>query len=271
MKAIRLTFEHNDSCVIPITDNFEALTNVENIDPRAEDLDAEENPDLAAEVLAKHYKEVKLAFGAHNTPDIEIIDVKEDLGEILQCAEFDDLWFYSETGYPSYPLYDRPEDETPEYVDFCSRFAYECYRGRIYSKDFSYFDCFVCHREICEQKPSNGWHVQYRLLGDCEMICTSCYEEDLMENGVDLDTLLEERNLPGSFFDKRQLEEAGFSLLQGLEHKLVGHGYSGYVDPERIFEDLEARREELEGKKVIINYESLAIGGMGGYVSVWAK
>ena len=87
-------------------------------------------------------------------------------------------------------LYDHPFDNIPriayfhkkipaklkddryfKFHDSCKELIFE--RG-----DFNYFYCEGCGRIVCEQNPSNGWHVQYRIIGG-EQFCLKCYEEKI--------------------------------------------------------------------------------------------
>jgi len=178
--------------------------------------------------------------------------------ETVEC-HFCDLTIPKDKAFTS-ELYAMPFDTEPEDIYFCSKLCYQCHYGRVYSKDFQYFYCEGCGRDICEQCPSNGWHVQCRLLND-EMICNKCYEEQLFENGVDLESL-ENRALSGLFFNDSELRDHGFSEV-----------HCAFIQSSDSINQYCEKAIELikSGHKVITNYESLGIGGGEGHVSMWSK
>jgi len=186
-----------------------------------------------------------------------------------KCEEFGIVCF--EEDMILRDMWSRPFDSAPEETNFSCYHAYDCMIGGVYSKDFRYFTCECCNRTICEQNPSNGWHVQYRIVNECEQICLKCYEEDLFKNGVDLDEVLEKETIPGMFFNTSDLEREGFSILKGMDGVMVGSGYSNYSDPKNFFNKIRGMYEELKDKIVIFEYDTMAIGGMGGYVTVYCK
>ena len=186
-----------------------------------------------------------------------------------KCEEFGIVCF--EEDMILRDMWSRPFDSAPGETNFSCYHAYDCMIGGVYSKDFRYFTCECCNRTICEQNPSNGWHVQYRIVNECEQICLKCYEEDLFKNGVDLDEVLEKETIPGMFFNTSDLEREGFSILKGMDGVMVGSGYSNYSDPKNFFNKIRGMYEELKDKIVIFEYDTMAIGGMGGYVTVYCK
>ncbi|MBW1697573.1 MAG: hypothetical protein JRH18_23965 [Deltaproteobacteria bacterium] len=92
--------------------------------------------------------------------------------------------------------YDTPWDDEPQDKLFCSD---DCADTYMYEEPWVYFWCEPCEREICEQNPLNGWHIQYRDYG-YERVCLSCYKDLILENGVERDKL-ESGHIPGMFFD----------------------------------------------------------------------
>lgn len=126
--------------------------------------------------------------------------------------------------------------------------------------DFRYFYCSDCGRMICEQNPSNGWHTQYRVIHD-EQICLRCFERHVLENGVDRETL-EEGHLQGMFFsnDNHEPIEAGYEHIRDVFVQ---------SNAESVCEELLGLIDQ--GHKVLIGYESMAIGGGEGTVSLWVK
>lgn len=128
--------------------------------------------------------------------------------------------------------------------------------------DFRYFTCCICNRMICEQNPANGWHVQYRFLDDDsgEQVCLQCYEKMMFDDGLSDDDL-ESGKLRGMFFNDSELIEHGF-------YKVEDYFIRGQDQANKVIE--QAKTLKAAGCKVVINYESLAIGGLEGYVSLWA-
>lgn len=180
-----------------------------------------------------------------------------------RCEEFWDLWIYDELAIVP-ELYATPFDENPQELVFCSMFAVECYKGRIYSKDFDYYICDVCDRTICGQNPANGWHVQMFIHHDI-VECSRCREERLLEHGINDD--FDGSSIPGQFFNSEELEDSGWKP-QELDI-LAGHGYRGYQNPQDAIDKIQEYIDA--GYKVLVNYESMAIGGLGGYISIYTK
>jgi hypothetical protein len=195
-----------------------------------------------------------------------------DLTNTSKCSEFD-IWCFTDLMIDP-EFYSRPFDKNPESGLYSCQFAVDCMKGDVYSKDFRYFECDQCNRTICEQNPSNGWHVQYRFIGDVEQVCLKCYEEQMFSEGVDLDDVIENKTLEGMFFNTKDLENNGFEVVEQFDHCVIGSGrFGGYIKPEHLFDRLKQAKEDglFNDKIVIINYEDMAIGGFGGTVSVWMK
>lgn len=158
-------------------------------------------------------------------------------------------------------LYDTPWDEKPEVRHFCSYMCVDSFT-RENGDDFAYVMCNGCHREICQQNPSNGWHYQFRDDEESgEQICLKCYQTDIMNHGQPREKL-EGSTVPGMFHDSCELREAGW--IENGSYFIRG-----------TYKDSDCQREALRlidgGNKVIIDYESLGIGGGEGYVAVWYK
>lgn len=159
-------------------------------------------------------------------------------------------------------VYETPWDEQETAKRFCSE---ECADMYLYEGDFSYFWCEPCGREICERHPMNGWHIQYRYRDD-EQICLRCYQDFILENGVDREKL-EGGEIPGMFFSWGNLEakDAGYSEVPGFTNYFIDG-----------FERAEAFTDKAldlmdQGHKVVIGYERLAYGGGEGYVTLMVK
>jgi hypothetical protein len=158
--------------------------------------------------------------------------------------------------------FETPWDEEPVTKLFCSD---DCGDTYMYEEPWAYFMCSRCDREISEQNPQNGWHVQYRDY-DGTMVCLKCYEDVILENGVERDKL-ESGKIPGMFFSYGNLEplKAGYREVEGFKDFFVATNY----DADRF------RKKALElmdqGKRVVIGYERMAIGGGEGYVTLMEK
>ena len=191
--------------------------------------------------------------------------------ELVRCDQCDEMGIIEDMY--KVELWDRPFDTKPriayfhikvpakfneKYHDSCEEFIYE--RG-----DFNYFDCPNCGRIVCEQNPSNGWMTQYREhFGD--QICLKCYEEMILENGVDREHF-EEGKLEGMFFSGNNHEplDAGYSIDERVYNVRV-------AGSDKAKEICKIALDYIDkGGKVIIGYESMAIGGIEGYVTLFYK
>jgi len=159
-------------------------------------------------------------------------------------------------------VYETPWDDQEVEKLFCSD---DCEYNYLYGGDFSYFICGKCEREICGQNPRNGWHIQYRDYDD-ETVCLKCYEDLILTNGVEREKL-ENGKIPGMFFSYGNLEpkQAGYREVLGFTNFFI----SNSEQTERF------RKKALElmdkGRKVVIGYERMAIGGGEGYVTMFEK
>jgi len=160
--------------------------------------------------------------------------------------------------------YETPWDDEPVAKYFCSD---DCGDTYMYEEPWAYFMCHSCDREICEQNPWNGWHIQYRMV-DGEQICLKCYRERLLDEGLEFEReRLEDGEIPGMFFSYGNLEAKGAGY-EGVP------GFTDYhVDSQQRADAFRKKALELldGGRKVIIGYERLAIGGGEGYVTLMAK
>ncbi len=160
-----------------------------------------------------------------------------------------------------YTLYDSPFDAEGYAAYTCGETCDEAFVGSDY--DFSYWYCDGCSRMICQRNPRNGWHAHFRFTDDGERICLRCYEEDILENGHTRDEF-EAGRIPGMFFSWASHEplNAGFEKVETtwIQTTATSHAFCervlGYLD---------------DGYKVVIGYESMAIGGLEGTVSLFVK
>lgn len=198
------------------------------------------------------------------------LDVIKDHNDTVECDEFNVICF-REQAYEA-ELYSTPYDTNGDLMYFCSWYAYDCYYGRQYSKDFAYFQCEDCGKDICMQNPSNGWDVQYRWLTEDVIVCSKCFEETMMEQGIDIDECIRTEELQGSWFTDSELESAGFEIDDDFDGVVIGYGrFGGYSDPKMFFEKLKEERDRLENLIVVAQYNDMAIGGLGGSITLWVK
>jgi hypothetical protein len=157
-------------------------------------------------------------------------------------------------------VYETPWDESPAEKYFCSE---ECEQNYLYGGDYAYFTCDICGREICGQNPRNGWMVQCRCE-DGGMICLQCYETDILKNGI-LEEKFEKFQIPGMFLDNHDLRACGFEEVTGFTDYFVRTSEQAKTFCEYAIELIQ------RGCKVAVNYERMAIGGLEGTVTMWAK
>jgi len=159
-------------------------------------------------------------------------------------------------------VYDTPWDKEEREKHFCSD---DCGDTYMYEEPWAYFWCDRCDREISEQHPRNGWHIQYRDY-DGNTVCLRCYQDLILEYGVE-EEKLRKGMIPGMFFNHGNPEAllAGYNEVPGFANFFV----SDQKETDRF------RKKALEliegGRKVVIGYERLAIGGSEGYVTLLAK
>ena len=174
-------------------------------------------------------------------------------------------------GYTTLNVYDSPFDDTPKTIHLhtdnerCEDYPISCEEALYDDRwaDFRYFDCPTCRRTIIKQCPSNGWHSYFREYRG-EDICLSCYKWIILVDGVPRERF-EERKIDGTFFNQRDLIAAGYTMVPGMTDALIRTQYDGewYCN--------EALRLMDKGYAVVTDYERMAIGGLEGYVTLWAR
>ena len=223
--------------------------------------------------LIKHWGEIEWGYSKYNKLVARLSTlvaeelVLKDPTDVVEDWEFE-LVGFRELMYDA-EMYNTPWDAAPNPNSlFVSYYSERCMMGHEYSKDFAYFDCPDCGRIICEQNPANGWRVQYKIVNECEQVCVQCWQKEMLTNGIDFENWNEE-TIDGDFFSYDELKEAGFVEYSGSN--MVGSGHVGYNDPDKFINRLKELHEEHPDWKILCNYGSMAIGGLGGYVDIYVK
>jgi hypothetical protein len=97
-----------------------------------------------------------------------------------------------------------------------------------------------------------------------EEICLSCYEKIILEEGIARERF-EAGRLDGMFFNEQDLEDAGYVMVEDMENFYI----RTECDVERYCR--EALKYIDDGYIVVTEYEHMAIGGLEGYQTMWAK
>lgn len=123
-------------------------------------------------------------------------------------------------------------------------------------------DTFYCERCDRNIATSRGHLSHVRTIDECEQICLQCYQEEILENGVDVE-LIQEGKLPGMFFNHGNAEvtDAGWET----------HKYNFFVHFGQREELMNELLELSEKYKLIIAYEHLSIMGDEGWISIYKK
>ena len=116
--------------------------------------------------------------------------------------------------------------------------------------------------------PQNGWNSYVRIINDCDQWCLACVEATLKKEGIagfpdELEELLKYGRLFGMFFNVNELESEGW----------VATEYRTFVSGEESAMQIakEASKLHDQGQLIVIGYESLAITGSEGYVTLFSK
>ena len=130
--------------------------------------------------------------------------------------------------------------------------------------DFRYFLCERCNRLIIQQNPDNGWR-SYKMIDDNgEEFCVRCYQENILENGHEAEEFARGQ-VPGDFYNHQDLSSHDWVLVQGMSHVYITGKESAQRFADRALELID------EGNRVLVNYDSMGIGGGEGYVSLYIK
>lgn len=214
--------------------------------------------------------------------EIELTDVTE-----VSDGEIWGVKLYKERAY-GVELFDTPWEETTELTYFGNAYLADCYRGEIYSKDFAYFTCDCCGRIICQQNPRNGWHVQMRVMNDCETLCLKCVEELTLSEGITAEECgmrTGKTTAAGIIDGEVYIDGTVYRPKSSIGAKAMFHSHSelrdaGFTEGHSFYvtDEASARRVNyymLEriaaGSTVLVDLDRMAIGGLEGYVTVWTR
>jgi len=174
-------------------------------------------------------------------------------------------------------VYDSPWQEEPTVIYVCGWNRNEdpddYYEGQschdlLYDESFAsfrYFDCEGCGRTVIRQCPSNGYHSYVRYdEGSGDEVCLRCYEQEMCTNGLPRSKFADGQ-IPGMFCDRDELAEHGFTIVEGFDNVRI----ASQDDADRLC----GKAVELidTGHKVAVDYDSMAIGGSEGYITLYTK
>ena len=161
--------------------------------------------------------------------------------------------------------YDSPWDDIPRVDLYCSEECHE-HSEDSYWGSFTYQRCDSCERHIVERCPSNGWHEYFRYdMDTSEAICLRCYEESVLADGQPETDFDGDSSVKGGmFFDhgNPELVAVGYGRL---EEAFIQSGASA------LDYNAKARAYIEQGYQLVTAFESMAIGGLEGYIELWGK
>lgn len=129
--------------------------------------------------------------------------------------------------------------------------------------DFRYFVCEECSRLVARQCGYNGWRLYVKIVGD-EEICVACYHRIRLAGGEPRETF-ENGRLSGDFYSEADMANYGYKEhLSYSNYHITGEKSANLVCKEAL-----ALIDK--GAQVLINYDSMGIGGGEGYVTLWIK
>lgn len=162
-------------------------------------------------------------------------------------------------------LYDTPWEDQPQNVFFHSN---ECEEAYIHADSFGYRECEACYRTVCQQHPGNGWQWQFREHPELGEICLRCYQEEILEKGQPVQDFIDDTKIHGGMFfssHNREPLNAGFEPVEGFENYFIHGRTRTAIYNEKAFELIE------KGYLVVTGFERLAIGGLEGYITMFAR
>ena len=170
------------------------------------------------------------------------------------CGEKESIEEFSKCGQ-----YNSPWDKEPSENAYCSE---ECLQNseNSYYSDYSYQYCEHCGKNIIVRCPSNGWR-EYFHYENGECFCVKCYQDFILENGIDSEKF-EGGKIAGDFFDDEDLKKAGYKQ----ESEFFISGSNSIKEYCAL-----ALKFIKAGFKVVTNYERLSIIGDEGSITLWLK
>ncbi len=129
--------------------------------------------------------------------------------------------------------------------------------------NFRYFTCAHCERIVVRQCLSNGWRSYVKSYGG-EEICVKCYQDIVLEDGH-AHVAFEGGKIPGDFFNSSDLSANDWAQVPGYSHAFINGKETAKRFCTAALDLIE------EGHKVLVDYNSMGIGGGEGYVSLYAK
>jgi len=129
--------------------------------------------------------------------------------------------------------------------------------------DFRYFECQKCERLIVRQCLDNGWRSYVKTL-DEEEVCVRCYQEMVLEDGENAEEF-EKGHIPGDFYNSADISAHDWALVPGFHGAFI-NGKGSVI---RFCN--QALKLIADGHKVLVNLDSMGIGGSEGYVSLYVK
>lgn len=130
---------------------------------------------------------------------------------------------------------------------------------------FAHQFCEKCEEWIPKHNPQNGWRGFF-VSFEGDTVCVGCYQNHLLENGQPEDDFIRSSSIKGGdFFSTSELREAGYEEVEGLTRFRIRS-----KNDAREF-NARAAQMVTYSSKVITSYDSLGLGGIEGYVTLWAK
>jgi hypothetical protein len=129
--------------------------------------------------------------------------------------------------------------------------------------EWNYQECPVCERTIIYRCLDNGWRTYFKII-EGEEICVKCYQNMTLEHGEPLEKF-KDGKIPGDFYSPSDLNAHGWTLVPG---------YSGnHISNKESIKRFAGHAVELisEDYKILVDYDSMGIGGQEGYVSLYVK
>ena len=192
------------------------------------------------------------------------VDQSKPFKKTTVCAECDKKFKKSEAK-EAVEVYDDPFAVHPRIVAFHS--DNDGGYGTCLDKmadtswaDHRYMECPACERMVLMH---NGWRPYFKMDND-EKICVKCYQESRLEDGEPAETF-ETGKISGDFYNHADLPAHGWGNVPGFHGVFISSASSA----NRFC--TQALKLIKEGHKVLVDYDSMGIGGGEGYVSLYCK